>query len=310
MVNDAKVINESRKSQETLVNEIKILKETIKRTTNMLKQKQKIEPLDKEIKNLKLKWKKGDQGDKLYNEHIYYSINALKKQRSDVSYELGKLKHELKKHRQLEYIKRGVVKFGDHIKQKQKKSDSTKVLQQQVTVNKQGHGLIHASNANIDPTTIDDNDFTFSGTENGLVSMTSTVSFSLHRFRFHLELSNRYHALADSSDISVDILEKYKDQNYLNLPKSRIIKSKEIQVSSGAWKRSKMLERKKKATEEGKEISRIEKEMSDSSLKHVTNILDLQTIYVSSEARFEIFTTPVIKQEKLELQRYRSKVVN
>jgi hypothetical protein len=97
-----------------------------------------------------------------------------------------------------------------------------------------------------------------------------------------LELSNRYQTLADSSDISVDaedILEKYKDQNYLNLPKSRIIKSKEIQVGSGAWKRSKILERKKKATEEGKEISRIEKEMSSSSLKHVTNILDLQTIY-------------------------------
>jgi len=79
MVNDAEVINESRKSRETLVNEIKILKETIKRTANIIKEKQKIEPLDKEIKNLKLKWKKGDQGDKLYNEHIYYNINALKK---------------------------------------------------------------------------------------------------------------------------------------------------------------------------------------------------------------------------------------
>jgi ribonuclease HI len=85
VINDAEVINESRKSRETLVNEIKILKETIKRTANMLKQKQKIEQLDKEIKNLELKWRKGDQGDKLYNEHIYYKINALKKQRSDVS---------------------------------------------------------------------------------------------------------------------------------------------------------------------------------------------------------------------------------
>ena len=89
--------------------------------------------------------------------------------------EIVKLKHELKKYRRLEYIKRGVIKFGDQIKQKQKKSDVTKVLQQQVTVNKQGHGLIYASNANIDPTTIDDNDFTFSGTDNGLVSMTNTV---------------------------------------------------------------------------------------------------------------------------------------
>jgi hypothetical protein len=55
MVNDTEVTNESKKSRETLVNEINILKETIKRTANTLKQKQKIEALDKEIKNLKLK---------------------------------------------------------------------------------------------------------------------------------------------------------------------------------------------------------------------------------------------------------------
>jgi hypothetical protein len=96
--------------------------------------------------------------------------------------EIVKLKHEVKKHWRLEYIKRGTIKFGDQIKQKQKKSDVTEVLQQQVTVNKQGHGLIHASNAHIDPTTIGDNDFIFSGTDNGLVSMTNTVGFSLHRF--------------------------------------------------------------------------------------------------------------------------------
>ena len=131
-----------------------------------------------------------------------------------------------------------------------------------------------------------------------------------------MELSNRYQALADSSDISVDaedILEKYKDQDCLNLPKSRIIKSKEIQVGSGAWKRSKMLERKKEAKEEGKEISRIEKEMSSSSLKHVTNILDLQTIYKKQRqfrSKFRNFYYSNNQARNLELQKYRSKVVN
>ncbi|KAI9269697.1 hypothetical protein EDC94DRAFT_686121 [Helicostylum pulchrum] len=74
---------------------------------------------------------------------------------------------------------------------------------------------------------IDNNAFTFSRTDNGIVFMTNTVGFDLNRFRFHLQLSNRYQALGSSEDtINADhIVEKYKDNKYLNLPKSRVMES-------------------------------------------------------------------------------------
>ncbi|KAI9264556.1 hypothetical protein EDC94DRAFT_488977, partial [Helicostylum pulchrum] len=111
--------------------------------------------------------------------------------------------------------------------------------------------------------------------------MTNTAGFDLNRFQFHIELSNRYQALGSSEDTinADDIVEKYKDNKHLNLPKSRVIKSEEIQIRSGNWKRSKSLERKKKHTLEGKDISRIEKEISKNPLKHATNASDMKSIY-------------------------------
>ncbi|GAA5805101.1 hypothetical protein HPULCUR_010614 [Helicostylum pulchrum] len=83
------------------------------------------------------------------------------------------------------------------------------------------HGLVYVSTVYLD-TDIDNYAFTFSGTDNGIVSMTNTVGFDLNRFRFYLELSNRYQALGSSEDNinADDIVEKYKDNKHLNLPKS------------------------------------------------------------------------------------------
>jgi hypothetical protein len=37
----------------------------------------------------------------------------------------------------------------------------------------------------------------FSGTDNGIVTMTETVRFDMPRFRFHLQLANTFEALKD-----------------------------------------------------------------------------------------------------------------
>lgn len=60
--------------------------------------------------------------------------------------------------------------------------------------------------------------------------MTNKVEFDLNRFRFHSELSNRYQALSSSEDTinADDIVKQHKDDKYLNLPTSRVIKSEEI----------------------------------------------------------------------------------
>ncbi|KAI9257555.1 hypothetical protein EDC94DRAFT_522357, partial [Helicostylum pulchrum] len=75
-----------------------------------------------------------------------------------------------------------------------------------------------------------------------------------------------------------DIMDKYKDDNFLNLPPSRVIKSKEIQAGSGIFKRMKQLQRKKRNTE-GQRIDRIEKDMKNCSLQFASNVFELQVIH-------------------------------
>ncbi|KAI9271279.1 hypothetical protein EDC94DRAFT_656157 [Helicostylum pulchrum] len=112
----------------------------------------------------------------------------------------------------------------------------------------------------------------------GIVSMTNAVSFGRQRFKFYLEPSNRYKPLEGLEDsINTDeIMEKYKDKAYLNLPSSIITNSEEIQVGSGALKRRKQLERKKRVTEEDQNISRIKNEMRNYSLQSALNVPDLR----------------------------------
>jgi hypothetical protein len=42
----------------------------------------------------------------------------------------------------------------------------------------------------------------FSGTDNGIVTMTETVGFSLDRFKYHVKLFNTYAALNEPSSPS------------------------------------------------------------------------------------------------------------
>ncbi|CEG82364.1 hypothetical protein RMATCC62417_16442 [Rhizopus microsporus] len=102
--------------------------------------------------------------------------------------------------------------------------------------------------------------------------MNDTVAFTLKRFKFHLELYNRYRVLGDVQSVDshlVDILERYHsdaidfecmDENvsYLDLPNSFKVKSDDVDFGCGNWRRRKKLERDKKGIAEGQIIQSIE----------------------------------------------------
>ena len=54
------------------------------------------------------------------------------------------------------------------------------------TISKEDHGVYFSKNCHLDSVAAEN--FTFSGTDNGVKTMSTTVGFSLDRFKYHLDL--------------------------------------------------------------------------------------------------------------------------
>ncbi|CAO3693146.1 unnamed protein product [Rhizopus microsporus] len=90
----------------------------------------------------------------------------------------------------------------------------------------------------------------FSGTDNGLITMTETVSFSLSRFMFHLDLYSKI---------------PLRSRFFFNLKSPFKVKSEQIDYGSGAQQLRLQLQRAKKAN--SRKISSVENAASRKSIK-------------------------------------------
>ncbi|KAI9254921.1 hypothetical protein EDC94DRAFT_696570 [Helicostylum pulchrum] len=152
--------------------------------------------------------------------------------------------------------------------------------------------VIKAENAYVNRETVTDDNTLFSGTDNGVVTMTNTVGITLNRFKFHLELYNRYDALLDinESHSMEDIIEKYNtkgdgNSNFLKLSVCKKITAADIDVGTGHRKARRKLERKKKTTEDGKRILQIEKSLSETPLNSNLDIHEAHRNYFRFKGR-------------------------
>ncbi|KAG2205942.1 hypothetical protein INT47_005260, partial [Mucor saturninus] len=119
------------------------------------------------------------------------------------------------------------------------------------------------------------NDLTFSGTDNGIVTITEISHFRLDRFKFHLNLQNRYSLLSDSKEgHDVGSLDENTLQ-YLNIPKIFKIKSSTIHYKGGAQKLRDGL-RRAKASHDDTIVQEVEAELSQHSFAHADNVSDEQ----------------------------------
>ncbi|KAI9257797.1 hypothetical protein EDC94DRAFT_661101 [Helicostylum pulchrum] len=132
---------------------------------------------------------------------------------------------------------------------------------------------IKAEDAYVNRETVTNDNTLFYGTDNGVVTMTNTVRIVLNRFKFRLELYNRYDALSDINEnhSMEDIIEKYNtngDGNnaFLKLLVCKKITAADIDVGTRHRKARRKSERKKKTTEDGKRILQIEKSLSETPL--------------------------------------------
>ncbi|CEG74498.1 hypothetical protein RMATCC62417_09702 [Rhizopus microsporus] len=136
-------------------------------------------------------------------------------------------------------------------------------------------------NMKIDNALLKSGKITFSGTDNDLVTMTETVGFDMKRFKFHLDLYNKYSALeslSEEGNVYTDIMDHtvtnimlnhyiseqetsestIQMSSYMQLPKPYMAHGSEVDYKNGAKKYRKQLERVKNTTDIGRKVMETE----------------------------------------------------
>jgi hypothetical protein len=117
------------------------------------------------------------------------------------------------------------------------------------------------------------NGFTFSGTDNGIVTMTETVGFCIDRFKYHLALHNRYSPLATETS------EDQQPLPFFPLPVSMKINSADVDFGGGYWRQRKKLEKKKKLSPEGRQVTDVERFLSRAASESTRSIQDVVAVH-------------------------------
>ena len=183
-----------------------------------------------------------------------------------MSYEkVNQLKDELAQTRQQLYFKQMANRY--HVKLAKAKEIS---LNNRTALKKDEKDL---SNAEARELTTP-KDFLFAGTDNGFVKMITSVSLSLQRAKFHLNLYNYYEALESTElDETLQLDLNDEEKSFLDLPKIIGTLAGDIDLDCGYFRQRKKLERKKKETEEGKKIQALEDAMSKASTESSANTI-------------------------------------
>jgi hypothetical protein len=151
--------------------------------------------------------------------------------------------------------------------------------------------LPRVENFKLDDTLSDLTNFAFSGTDNGLVTMTETAKLSLDQFKFHLKLYNRYSALTDGnlmqlifvyieSNLFADatrLQASAEGETFFKFAKPFKVHTSDIAYGSGAIKLRTKLQRAKKT--KAKVISEIEAKLSECNFQEIRNIEELNNWY-------------------------------
>ncbi|KAG1265047.1 hypothetical protein G6F68_003892 [Rhizopus microsporus] len=203
----------------------------------------------KDIKDLKAKWRNSSLEEKV---DLYNAIEKVKDERNQSFLSVQAARDKLKLKRQLMHFKRVAMKQKPAITHETAHASQSSNTQWHV-VQKYGHGITKVEDCRLSPQVNPSEEFIFSGTDNGLKTMTSTVPLIMKRFKFHLELRNKYKALEDTNGCKEEapkIVSKYSSNesranSFLQLPSSMAIKAGDIDIGSGYYNVRRKLEKSK-----------------------------------------------------------------
>ncbi|CEG67740.1 hypothetical protein RMATCC62417_04127 [Rhizopus microsporus] len=196
-------------------------------------------------------------------------MKCLKEERNQHRIEIINCRSLISSLKQDLYRKRMAVRFDKAIQEQVKRSGQEK-KDDPIKINSRTTGAFNATDCLIDGA----NDFTFSGTDNGLVNLSTSVPFTSQWFQFDIQLYNRYHVFQEPD---VDI----KDQEtiFLYLRQSKTINANEIDINCMHRKNRKHLERLKKKTSQGEEVSTLEAKLEKVSFSASNNVEEFQQNY-------------------------------
>ncbi|GAA5803365.1 hypothetical protein HPULCUR_008844 [Helicostylum pulchrum] len=171
------------------------------------------------VRKIKRGWKKAavTEEHKENNQVIYHKVKLLKAEQYKTELKLVQAKEDLQQaKRQLQLLRSTNIETEDPVSKK-RNIDNTEYV-----------GIDKAENVTLDKGLFNSGDIMFSGTDNGLVSMTETVKFTPKRFRFHLKLYNHFSALAEGKiEASVfDILCESNPLKQMNNPNMCLFRKK------------------------------------------------------------------------------------
>lgn len=252
------VIQQSQKSVKDLKKDVSSLGLEIKEARKVLQQTLKLfqkQNFGKIIKQFKSLWSESSNRPDLYRQ-----IEEKKKERADMYVELNNCRKTLKDKRQLQHYMRMAIRYGAQIRKKQPKQ-AFEVNRPKLVVGRHGHGIAKSEDCTIDSNCNLYDDITIGATDNGLITMTDTISFGYSRFKFHLDLYNYYATLQHYNEEEIEKIatkNSVKKADMLKLPASFKIKNGDVDVASGQWR----LRRKLTKAKKGASIKSIEKDLS------------------------------------------------
>ena len=164
-----------------------LLKDALKNNNNR--------DFSKDIKDLTAKWRNSSLEEKV---DLYNAIEQVKDERNQSFLFVQATRDKLKLKRQMMHFKRVAMKQKPAITHETAHASQSSNTQWHV-VQKYGHGITKVEDCRLSPQVNPSEEFIFAGTDNGLKTMTSTVPLIMKRFKFHLELRNKYKALEDTN---------------------------------------------------------------------------------------------------------------
>lgn len=299
ILNHPVIIEESKNDSSELKKKIAALQDKVKKSKDTLRdlyKSDKVAELTSEIKQIKTNIIRAKNDSELKAK-----LKIAKDQKYKAYLEIQKCKSAKASLNQDLYYARMALRYKDQISKKQKdiSEDQPSILLTSAT-----RGVFKAEQCSLlNP----EKGFIFSGTDNGIINMSATTVFDLNRYKFHLNLYNRYQVLQEAE---VNIEDGYE---YLNLPKKTlVINSADIDVGCSHRKVRKKLEREKRITKEGKEVTKIEKKLSESpvttknnTLSQYKNLFDLHNLhseqlqlFYSSKKRSNILRSEEIQKKR------------
>ncbi|KAG1445632.1 hypothetical protein G6F56_009846 [Rhizopus delemar] len=252
------------------------------RSVQTLEVKRKELFLENSIRDLKRKWIKKDESSQLTleqnanNTNVYTQIQSVKVHRGQIDQQIQNEKSKLARARQILF---------DSVNEKLERAEGGVESENKLVISQQNwKGITKAENCTIDPILLNSGKATFSGINDGLILMTDTVNLSMDKFKFHLQLYNRFAVLNEDTHPPLDL--DTEDSESLKIQRSLRVYSRDVDYGSGARSYNENLEREKRKDSSGLKILNIESTMAKNSIYGLASAQQVDDWKTNMESNF------------------------